>query len=145
VRLFRQRRVGKDGRVFVLLKIRSMDDDGRITHPRLRRWGLDELPQLWNVLRGDMALFGPRPELPDVHARLIDELGQTWADRCRSRPGLLALATVCLPELRQAGRYDLTVKAEQAVLDNVMLDSGWCIRLAILRRLPRVLLAGQTC
>lgn len=77
---FRQSRVGLDGRVFRILKFRTMVDDAeRETGPVwasaddhrqtklgriLRRWSLDELPQIWNVLRGDMSLVGPRPERP---------------------------------------------------------------------------------
>jgi Undecaprenyl-phosphate glucose phosphotransferase len=77
--LYRQRRVGLDGREFDMLKLRTMrvdaEDDGagwsRPDDPRrtrigawMRRLSLDELPQLWNVLRGDMSLVGPRPERP---------------------------------------------------------------------------------
>ena len=97
--LFRQTRIGRDGRPFVLLKLRTMRVDAMGAGPaitagvdpritplgaRLRRAKLDELPQLWNVLRGDMSLVGPRPEVPDYVARY------TASQRAvlRARPGL---------------------------------------------------------
>jgi lipopolysaccharide/colanic/teichoic acid biosynthesis glycosyltransferase len=95
--LFRQVRVGRNGQPFVLLKVRTMRADApgpvitsggdpRITRlgAWLRRTKLDELPQLWNVLRGDMSLVGPRPEVPHYVALY------TAAQRAvlRVRPGL---------------------------------------------------------
>jgi len=140
--LYRQERVGRDGVPFTILKFRTMDEDGNVTRPMLRRSGLDELPQVVNILRGDMAVFGPRPEVPSVHARMSIALGQTWDDRLRVKPGLLSLASV-VGGIRTADRFALHVKAEQAVLDNVMIDSGWRVRWAILRRLPSSMLRGQ--
>jgi lipopolysaccharide/colanic/teichoic acid biosynthesis glycosyltransferase len=90
--LFRQPRVGRGESPFMIVKLRTMDDDGRITRlgRYLRPLGLDEIPQLWNVLKGDMSVIGPRPELlhwwpawlefPGHHARHLMRPGITgWA------------------------------------------------------------------
>ena len=84
--IYKGKRVGKDGREFRILKMRTMrvdpsgpgvtaGDDPRITRVGrfLRRTKIDELPQLWNVLRGDMSLVGPRPEDPKYVARYTAE------------------------------------------------------------------------
>ena len=100
--LFRQRRIGRDGAPFTILKFRTMyievdayaetptdRADPRITRcgRLLRSTGLDELPQLWNVLIGDMSLVGPRPEMPFI-VEAYDELQRK---RLKVRPGITGL------------------------------------------------------
>jgi lipopolysaccharide/colanic/teichoic acid biosynthesis glycosyltransferase len=91
--LFRQRRVGLGGRPFVLLKLRTVPEGGGTPTALggfLRRSSLDELPQLWNVLAGQMSLVGPRPLVPE-------EMPPGAGDRARRqslRPGLTGLAQV---------------------------------------------------
>jgi lipopolysaccharide/colanic/teichoic acid biosynthesis glycosyltransferase len=100
---FRQLRMGRAGAGFLLLKFRSMrrnapgsrvtaGGDRRITRAGafLRRYKLDELPQLWNVLRGEMALVGPRPEVPEF----VDAQDARWREVLRVRPGITDLATL---------------------------------------------------
>ena len=97
--LYRHRRVGKNGRIFTLFKFRTMTqvrgsqtcsfDPGcleRVTRlgKLLRRTKVDELPQLWNVLRGDMSLVGPRPEVPEWVAAYPDR----WTRVLKVRPGI---------------------------------------------------------
>ena len=97
--IFRQRRVGKDGVEFDFFKFRSMyvssnpyaqtpqhSGDPRITRVGrfLRRSSLDELPQFWNVVRGEMSLVGPRPEMPFIVATYNEE----QRERLKVRPGI---------------------------------------------------------
>jgi lipopolysaccharide/colanic/teichoic acid biosynthesis glycosyltransferase len=101
--VYRSRRVGAGGRVFTMLKFRKMPDgaggslltapeDGRFTRLGhfLARTKLDELPQLWNVVRGDMSLVGPRPEDPHFVERVGDELEPVL----RVRPGITGLSQI---------------------------------------------------
>jgi exopolysaccharide biosynthesis polyprenyl glycosylphosphotransferase len=155
---FRQRRAGKDGEPFTMLKFRTMvadaeerlaelidlaqleqpafkiEDDPRVTRTgrTLRRFSLDELPQLINVLRGDMSLVGPRPEEEGVVA-LYDE---------RQR-GRLAIKPGMTGPMQVYGRSDLTFEERLAMerdyLDNLSLTGD----LAILLRTPRAVIRGE--
>jgi len=107
--LYRQRRMGLDGRPFDILKFRSMrvgaeedtgptwaqpDDPRRTRVGRLlRQWSLDELPQLWNVLRGEMSLVGPRPERPEFVGEFKEKFPQ-YMVRHRVRAGITGWAQV---------------------------------------------------
>jgi lipopolysaccharide/colanic/teichoic acid biosynthesis glycosyltransferase len=127
---FRQRRMGRNGREFILYKFRSMcpkkgsnssitvSGDVRITPvgALLRRYKLDELPQFWNVLRGDMSLVGPRPKLPHHEALHM-----------ACRPGITGVATLAfrkeeeflseIPEDQLETFYEMFVKPAKAQLD----------------------------
>ena len=127
---FRQLRMGRNGREFTLYKFRSMcpkkgsnssitvSGDVRITPvgALLRRYKLDELPQFWNVLRGDMSLVGPRPKLPHHEAL-----------RMACRPGITGVATLAfrkeeeflseIPEDQLEAFYETFVKPAKAQLD----------------------------
>lgn len=110
--LYSQTRVGRHGKPFTIWKVRTMINnsealtgacwarpgDARITPVGwfLRRTHIDELPQLWNVLRGEMALVGPRPERPEFVPQL-DAAIANYRDRLLVKPGLTGLAQVQLP------------------------------------------------
>jgi lipopolysaccharide/colanic/teichoic acid biosynthesis glycosyltransferase len=128
--LFRQTRLGQGGREFAMYKFRSMvanaasvgpyhtsSGDPRITRVGriLRRTSIDELPQLLNVLKGDMSLVGPRPDVPAQRALYADA---DWALRCSVRPGITGLAQAQLrsqatPEQRLA--MDLRYARERSL------------------------------
>jgi exopolysaccharide biosynthesis polyprenyl glycosylphosphotransferase len=141
--LFRQTRIGKDGRPFTVLKFRTMvvdaearkaelilrnevggvlfkmHKDPRVTRVGewLRRWSLDELPQLLNVLRGDMSLVGPRPPLPDEVARYVDHVRR----RLVVKPGITGLWQV---NGRSDLSWDESVRLDLRYVENwsLMLD-----------------------
>jgi putative colanic acid biosynthesis UDP-glucose lipid carrier transferase len=137
--LYRQRRTGLFGQPFTIYKLRTMvvtDDSGPVRQasrddPRvtrlgsfLRRCSLDELPQLLNVLKGDMSIVGPRPHAlchDDYYAALIP----TYGDRFRTKPGITGLAQISgfRGEVRQ-----LDSMANRVALDNIYIDQ-WSIAL----------------
>lgn len=152
--IFRQERCGLNGRRFTLYKFRSMCDNAEelkdsLSHlnskstafkipndPRLtaigrflRKFSIDEWPQLWNVLKGDMSLVGPRPPVPQEVAQY-----QPWQRRrLRMRPGLTCLWTL-------AGRdrldFESWMKLDMEYIDGWSLELDWKI---ILRTIPQVL------
>jgi exopolysaccharide biosynthesis polyprenyl glycosylphosphotransferase len=151
---FHQIRMGEGGKTFRLLKFRSMieeaekdgiarwaqKNDSRITKVGafLRRTRLDELPQLWNVLRGDMSFVGPRPERPEFISDLQKNIPY-YQERLRVKPGMTGWAQICYP-------YGATEKDAFAKLEfdlyyvknySVFLD------LTILLRTAEVVLLGK--
>lgn len=151
--LFRQARVGRDGNVFTVYKFRTMrpdrragagehhGPDRRVSHktgedPRLtplgrflRRYSLDELPQLWNVMLGDMSLVGPRPELVQVVRTY-----QPWQHRRHMvRPGLTGLWQVTA---RADGPMHEHTDIDLAYIDSV---SPWTDLRILARTLPAAL------
>ena len=145
--LYRQQRVGKDGVEFELLKLRTMvvgaetkgagaavdEGDSRITGPGtlLRRLSIDELPQLWNVIRGDMSVIGPRPTL----AYQVERYTARQRRRLEIKPGLTGWAQV-------HGRARLPW-AERIELDIWYVDNrSPLVDLKILLRTPLALFSG---
>jgi exopolysaccharide biosynthesis polyprenyl glycosylphosphotransferase len=136
--IFRQPRIGRDGNEFECLKLRSMRpvdetesatnwsvaDDRRVgpVGRFLRRTSLDELPQFWNILRGDMTLVGPRPERPHFVSRFSQEF-ERYAHRHRVQAGLTGLAQV-------SGLRGDTSIADRARYDNYYIEN-WTLWLDI--------------
>ncbi len=151
--IFGQARVGRDGKVFTMYKFRTMRPDRRNSQgsfarpdrrrnhktpddPRLtwlgrilRKWSLDELPQLWNVVLGDMSLVGPRPEMP-----MIVERYEPWQhQRHQVKPGV-------------TGLWQVSKRGEGAMHENTDVDllyleriSLWTDLSILLRTIPAAL------
>lgn len=140
---YRQKRVGRGGEVFELVKLRSMvinaeedgwakwaeKDDARITGAGrfLRRTRLDEMPQLWNVLRGEMSMVGPRPERPEFVSELQTQI-PFYRTRLTVKPGLTGWAQVyydygnTVTDALEKLRYDLYyIKHQSIQLDLIIL------------------------
>jgi exopolysaccharide biosynthesis polyprenyl glycosylphosphotransferase len=152
--IFRQVRCGLNGRRFVFYKFRSMcqnaeqlkdslahlnvrqtafkiPDDPRLTPVGrfLRKFSIDEWPQLWNVLRGDMSLVGPRPAVPNE----VEQYQRWQRRRLRMRPGLTCLWAI---SGRDNVDFDTWMKMDMQYIDNWSLALDWKI---LLRTIPRVL------
>ena len=149
--IFRQPRVGRDGMVFDCLKLRSMRPsttaesattwsiaaDNRVgpVGRFLRRTSIDELPQLWNIVRGDMTLVGPRPERPHFVSRFSEQFHR-YDHRHRVQAGLTGLAQV-------SGLRGDTSIADRARYDNYYIEnwSLWLDVKILLRTVSEVLFA----
>ncbi len=146
--VFRQRRIGKDGRPFDVLKLRTMvagaeslgsglavnEGDPRITRVGavLRRLSIDELPNLVNVLRGDMAIIGPRPTVPVQ----VEQYTERQRGRLAVKPGITGWAQV-------NGRASLPW-SERIELDLWYIEHrSWRLDLEVLARTARMLLTGE--
>lgn len=156
--LIQQKRVGKNGKTFQLLKFRSMfadadknihivlgdnplnnstlkvHDDPRVTPVGrvLRRWSIDELPQFWNVLKGDMSLVGPRPEEEWI-VKLYDKM---QIQRLSVKPGLTG-------PMQISGRGELNMDARLALeLDYIDNFSLWNDIKILIKTIP-VLISGK--
>jgi exopolysaccharide biosynthesis polyprenyl glycosylphosphotransferase len=149
---FRQIRVGRQGKLFSLVKFRTMrpaDEHESQTHwsiandPRvgpvgrvMRKLSLDELPQLWNILRGDMTVVGPRPERPHFVEKFSAE-HREYAMRHRVLPGLTGLAQV-------SGLRGDTPISDRARFDNYYIEnwSLWLDVKVLLRTVAEVMRGG---
>jgi exopolysaccharide biosynthesis polyprenyl glycosylphosphotransferase len=132
---FRQVRVGRDGKPFQMIKFRTMHvhmsgdapkpkshDDPRLTHIGrwLRRYSLDELPQVFNVLQGDMSIVGPRPEM----AFIVERYGPIERERLRAKPGLTGLWQISYARgeaIHENMEYDIYYIEHQSLLLDVVI------------------------
>jgi len=137
---FRQKRIGLDGRPFEMLKFRTMylnmsvdsvspkdEDDPRITGVGryLRRYSLDELPQLINVLRGEMSIVGPRPEMPFI----VEQYGALERERLQAKPGI-------------TGLWQISFARNEAIHRNIEYDIYYIENRSLLLDLVIIFLTG---
>lgn len=137
--LYAQERIGRGGRIFKIYKFRTMvadaeaqtgpvwarKNDMRVTQAGryLRKHRIDEIPQLWNVLRGDMSLVGPRPERPHFHAEFSEQL-PLFDRRLAVRPGLTSLSHVLgsySSDPADRLRYDLVYIGTLSLLNDLKI------------------------
>jgi lipopolysaccharide/colanic/teichoic acid biosynthesis glycosyltransferase len=134
-------RTGQNGKPFGLMKFRSMrvdaeaggavwarENDDRVTKVGrfIRSTRLDELPQIYNILKGDMSFIGPRPERPEFVADLVKQVPY-YDERHRVKPGLMGWAQLCYPygasidDAAQKLRYDLYYIKNHSILLDLMI------------------------
>ena len=146
--IYRQRRIGKDGRAFDMLKLRTMvagaesigsglavnEGDPRITRVGavLRRFSIDELPNLVNVMRGEMAIVGPRPTVQVQ----VQQYTERQRGRLAVRPGLTGWAQV---NGRATLRWDERIELDLWYIEH----RSWRLDLRILARTLRIIVAGE--
>jgi lipopolysaccharide/colanic/teichoic acid biosynthesis glycosyltransferase len=147
---YSQTRLGKDGRPYRMFKLRTMVDKAEaLTGPTwstgndvrvtplgwvLRKTHIDEFPQLWNVIRGEMSLIGPRPERPEIASKLEWDI-PSYRERLNVRPGITGFAQVRLPpdtdieSVRRKIVYDVYyVQNVSAWLDfQLLVVTGWSL------------------
>ena len=134
---FKHQRMGRHGREFGMFKFRSMvknaasigpyftdANDARITQVGkfIRRTSIDELPQIFNVLLGDMSLVGPRPDVADQRALYSTE---DWACRCSVRPGITGLAQV-------KGRSEISWESRLSLDLDYAKNASWWLDMQIM-------------
>ncbi|MEM7346808.1 MAG: sugar transferase, partial [Chloroflexota bacterium] len=153
--LFKQKRIGAEGETFTIYKFRSMFNDaetrlGDLADPEklrdpnfkikndpritkvgawLRRWSLDELPQFWNVLKGEMSLIGPRPEV----AHLVDSYESEYRRRLMVKPGMVS-------PLQLTGQGDLPLEERAAhELNYIKNYSLWTDIVLLSKIIPNII------
>lgn len=156
--LYKQRRVGKNGKIFTLMKFRSMIPDAEkktgpvwtsVNDPRITKLGkllrashLDELPQIFNVLKGDMLLIGPRPERPEFTCHLSKAI-PGYDNRSLIPPGVTGLAQINLPPDTdlESVRRKVTLDLEYIKTGSFKMD----VQIFITTFLRLLLLPGDFC
>ena len=133
--IFKQVRVGKNGKSFVLYKLRTMRKNANGTYPPhtqvndprfspvcrlIRSTGIDEVPQLWNVIKGDMGLVGPRPELPAV----VETYNSRQKEVLKFRPGVFGISQLALREgvdYRKKLKIELAYYPKRTLMKDIMI------------------------